>query len=263
MLYLTPALTVYCYCLTALLGLVMGSFLNCLAWRLANGESVSRGRSHCARCGHPLAPRDLVPLVSWLSLRGRCRYCGEPISPRYPAVELTAALVYVSLLARYGLSWTALGYGALASVLLALSLVDLDTQLLPDSLVLAAGLCSLLLLPDAAGPWYLALARSVGSALAVSLPLLALVLAADKLLGRETMGGGDLKLLFAIGLSFPWQQNLLLLILACLLGLVLGFVLVRARPGVPFPFAPALAGAAWLTMLFGRPVLAWYLSLFY
>ena len=104
MLHLSPAITAYILVITALLGLVMGSFCNAWAWRLAHGESIARGRSHCAVCGHTLAARDLVPLLSWLTLRGKCRYCGEPISPRYPAVELVSGLHYVSILLRYDVS---------------------------------------------------------------------------------------------------------------------------------------------------------------
>ena len=261
LLYLTPALTAYLLLLTALLGLVMGSFLNCLAWRLAHNEPVSRGRSHCPACGHTLAARDLVPLLSWLLLRGRCRYCGAPVSPRYPAAELVTALAYVSVVARYGPTLSALRGLVLMSLLIAASLVDLEDGWIPDRLILAGiGAFVLLALPDAAP--LAALGRGLFGALAVALPLLGLVLLADRLLGRETMGGGDIKLLFMIGLYFDWRLNLLLLIAACLLGLALAFILGRARPNAPFPFGPALAAAAWLVLLAGQPALDWYLGLF-
>ena len=118
MLYLTPALTVYILTVTALLGLVFGSFCNAWAWRIAHGESIVHGRSHCAVCGHPLSARDLVPLLSWLFLRGKCRYCGAPISVRYPAVELISALYYLSIVLRFGLSADALRLLILGSLLL-------------------------------------------------------------------------------------------------------------------------------------------------
>lgn len=262
LLYDSPALTAYLLLLTALLGLVMGSFLNCLAWRLAHGEAVSKGRSHCPACGHTLAARDLIPLFSWLLLRGRCRYCGGRISPRYPAAELVTALAYVSVAARYGLTLDALRGLVLLSLLIAASLVDLEEGWIPDRLVLAGiGAFVLLALPDAAP--LAALGRGLFGALAVTLPLLALVLLADRLLGRETMGGGDIKLLFMLGLYFDWRLNLLLLIAACLLGLMLALILGRARPGAPFPFGPALAAAAWFVLLAGRGVLDWYLGLFF
>lgn len=249
-----PLLAAYVLFVAALLGLALGSFCNAWAWRLVHGESIVRGRSHCAVCGHPLAPRDLVPLLSWLSLRGKCRYCGAAISRRYPAVELVSGAYYVTIVLRYGLSVDALRLLALGSLLLTASLVDLDTMELPDGLLLAAALTALLRLPDG---WKSAL---LGAA-AVSVPLLLLVLLADRLLGRETMGGGDLKLVAALGLHFGPLQTLFLLILACVLGLSLGAAMKKARDD-PFPFGPALALAGWLTALWGGPAAAWYLSFF-
>ena len=261
LLFLTPALTAYLLFLTALLGLVMGSFLNCLAWRLAHGESVVRGRSHCALCGHPLSALDLAPVLSWLCLRGRCRYCGEKISPRYPAAELLTAVVYVSVVLRCGLTWAALRFLLLGSVLVALSLVDLEVGLLPDRLLLAGAVGFVVLLLPEQDRWTL-LARGVAGALALFVPMLLLVLLLDKVTGRETMGGGDLKLMALLGLYFGWQVGLFLLILSCFLGLALALLMGRARPGVPFPFGPALALSAWAALLCGRDVVNWYISLF-
>lgn len=254
MLDTAPLLAAYILFIAALLGLVLGSFCNAWAWRLVHGESIVRGRSHCALCGHPLAPRDLVPLLSWLLLRGRCRYCGAPISPRYPAAELVSALYYLTIVLRFGLTADALRFLILGSLLLTACLVDLDVMELPDSLLLEAALAALLRLPEG---WKSALL----GALAVSVPLLLLVLLADRVMGRETMGGGDIKLVAVLGLHFGPLQTLFLLILACLLGLCLGAAMKKARDA-PFPFGPALALAGWLTALFGGPAARWYLSLF-
>jgi len=248
--------------LAALLGLVMGSFLNCLAWRLVHGESVLRGRSHCASCGHTLGPGDLVPLLSWLALRGRCRYCGGRISARYPLAELVCAAAYGTLAWRYGFSAETLKFLALASVLLAVSLVDLEDGWVPDRLLLAGAAFRLAALPLEPEPGA-ALLRGLGGAAALFVPLLLLVLAADRLLGRESMGGGDLKLFALLGLYFGWRQGLLLVILSCLTGLVFAVMMGKAGPGRPFPFAPAMAIAAWLTALWGEGVVGWYLSLFW
>jgi len=258
MLQFPAALTAYIWCLALLLGLVFGSFCNAWAWRIVHGESIVRGRSHCAVCGHTLAARDLVPLLSWLLLRGRCRYCGEAISRRYPAVEIVSGAYYLSVVMCYGLSWDALRFLLLGSLLLTAALVDLDTFELPNGLVGAAALCAVLRLP-ASGPgvWRDAL---LGVAL-IAVPLLLLVLLADWLLGRETMGGGDIKLVAALGLHFGALQTLFLLIAACLVGL-LGVACLRRPGGAPIPFGPALTAAAWLAVLFGGRLAGWYLSLF-
>ncbi len=248
--------------LAALLGLVMGSFLNCLSWRLVHGESVMKGRSHCAACGHVLGPLDLVPLLSWLFLKGRCRYCGEPVSVRYPLAELVCGAAYGTLAWRYGFSVETLRLLLLFSLLLAISLVDLEDGWVPDRFLIVGAVGYLLLLPLEPEPMKTLLQGFIGAA-AIFFPLLFLVLAADKLLGRESMGGGDLKLFALLGLYFGWKLDLLLVILSCFTGLVFAVVAGRAKPGKPFPFVPAMAAAAWLTAMWGEAVIKWYLSLFY
>lgn len=260
MLQLSPFLTGYILTVTAILGLVMGSFLNCLAWRLVHHEPITKGRSHCAVCGHTLRAGDLVPVFSWLFLRGRCRYCGEKISPRYPFTELLCAVCYVSLVARFDLSWETLLYLWLFSILLAVSLVDFSDGWIPNSLLVIGG----------AGYFPLAyltgglpmLGAGLLGGLALFLPMLGLILLADKLAGTETMGGGDLKLIGLLGLYFGWQKGWLLLFLACLTGLLGAALAGRMKRGTRMPFGPALALAAWVTALWGERFLTWYGSLF-
>ncbi len=248
--------------LSVLFGLIMGSFLNCLAWRLVHGESVMKGRSHCAACGHVLGPRDLVPLLSWLFLKGRCRYCGEPVSVRYPLAELICGVMYGTLAWRYGFSVETLRFLLLFSLLLAVSLVDLEDGWVPDRFLVIGAAGYLLLLFLEPEPMKALMKGLIGAA-ALFFPLLSVILAADKLLGQESMGGGDLKLFALLGLYFGWKQGLLLVILSCFTGLVFAAVAGKARPGMPFPFVPAMTAAAWLTAMWGEPVIRWYLSLFY
>ncbi len=248
--------------LSAVLGLVMGSFLNCLSWRLVHGESVMKGRSHCAACGHVLGPLDLVPLLSWLLLRGRCRYCREPVSARYPLAELVCGTAYGTLAWRYGFSAETLRFLLLFSLLLAASLVDLEDGWVPDRFLAVGAVGYLLLLPLEPEPMKALIGGSMGAA-ALFFPLLFLVLAADKLLGQESMGGGDLKLFALLGLYFGWKLGLLLVILSCFTGLIFAAATGKARPGRPFPFVPAIAAAAWLAAMWGDSIIKWYLSLFY
>lgn len=290
-----------------LVGLVMGSFLNCLAWRWVNGESVLHGRSHCTSCGHVLGPLDLIPVLSWVASRGRCRHCGTHVSARYPATELLCCLMYVTITWRYGISVETLELIAFASVLLVLSLTDLDSYIIPNATIVAcvsirAAYLAYLFVsgqPDAQA----ILVESLIGAVAVGIPLVVLVLIMDRVLGRESMGGGDLKLYAVAGLYFGWQCSILLILVSCILGIVLAYAGPRpddqarqddtddaepdasgpddnapaednqapsapegspatSRSTQPFPFGPAIAAACWLTMLFGREVLAWYLGLF-
>lgn len=260
MLYLTPFLTAYFLLLAALLGAVLGSFGHCLAGRMLAGESMA-GRSRCPACGHTLGVRDLVPILSYLLLRRRCRYCQAPIHWRYPASELALALAFVLLTLRYNITLELAQFLLLAVILLVLTLCDLDEYLLPDVLLLAGVVVRVAYVLLSGDILTLAL-RSLVGGLSVSLPLLLLVLAADKFLGRETMGGGDIKLLFMLGLYFPWQQNLLLLIVACLLGLALALLFPPKDPQRHIPFGPAISLAAIFVAIFGAKVMGWYLSLF-
>lgn len=239
MLYAAPAITIYSCFIAALLGACMGSFLNCAAWRIVHGESVLRGRSHCDVCGHVLAPRDLVPVFSYVFSRGRCRYCGAKLSPRHAVGEAVAALVFVSLLLRYDISLRTLEAWAVACLLLACAFADLEGYIIPDRFI-AVGvvlfIVTLFFVPD---PGKRAL---------------------DGLIGGVAVGGGDIKLLFLTGLFLGWQKNLLCLLLACVVGLLWG--LVRAKRGQQgLPWGPGIALAAWCTALFGQNLIDWYLSL--
>jgi len=260
MLYLTPALTVFLFTLAAVSGAVMGSFLNCAAWRLVHGESVLRGRSHCVRCGHALTAGDLVPIVSWLALRGRCRYCGRPISARYSLTEALCAAVYCTLLLRFDVSWQFLRYAALLSALLLGALVDMEYRWIPDRVSVISAVLFVPLSLLEGGPSLL-LSGLLGAA-TLFVPLLVIVLALEKAIKTEAMGGGDLKLFALLGLYFGWQQGIFLVLVSCILGL-LGMALAgRLKKRVKAPFAPALYLAAWITALAGGPVLDWYMRLY-
>src|SRR3954466_8810346 len=132
--------------LVGLLGLVIGSFLNVVIWRVPRGQSVVRPPSHCPGGAAPIAPRDNIPVVSWLVLRGRCRHCGNPISKRYPAVELATGALCADLAAWFGPSAELPAYLYLAAVVVALTLIDPDLQRLPDALTLPSDPVGLVLL---------------------------------------------------------------------------------------------------------------------
>lgn len=262
---LSPALAVYLLFVAFITGLVFGSFCNAWAWRLAHGERITKGRSHCPKCNHVLQAIDLVPLFSFLVLRGRCRYCGARISWRYPAAELASALLFVSVALRFPVTepLTILRWLIVGCLLLTLSLVDLETFEIPDRLLVGIVLAFVICTPITSG--LDGVKSGIIGALAVSVPLLVFVLLADKVMGRETMGGGDIKLLAALGLHFGAANMLLLLIVACILGVLIAYFTKNGEESTlykPIPFGPAIAGAAWVVMLFGSKFLAWYLQLF-
>ena len=260
MLYLTPAFTVYCCFVAALLGACMGSFLNCMAWRVVHGESVLRGRSHCDVCGHVLTAGDLIPVVSYLVHRGRCRWCGAKLSARHVWGEAAAAVTFTALLLRYDISLQMLEALLLACVLLACAFADLEGYIIPDRFVAAGAILRIpffFLLPDPMGE---ALDALLGS-LAVGGGLLIVVLLYEKLRKTDAMGGGDIKLMAAAGRFLGWQYTLLAMFFGIVFGGIYGIYLLAAKKAGKkdhFAFGPFLCAGIVIAMLFGGPVLEWY-----
>ena len=261
MLYSTPYITAYCLTLAAVLGLCVGSFLNCLAWRLVHGESVLKGRSHCDACGHVLAPRDLIPVASFLLSRGKCRYCGKKLSRTHLAAELSTAAVFLALLLKYDISLQTLEYALFSSTLLTCAFADLEGYMIPDRCVLfgiALRPVFLLLMKSPVSMWL----DSLLGGFLVAGSLLALVLLYEKLRKVDAMGGGDIKLLFLTGLYLGWKGNLLCLFAACLLGIVFGLIATKGENETPFPWGPSICAAGILAALYGEGLVAAYLGLF-
>lgn len=261
-------------------GTVFGSFLNCLAWRTAHGQSVLRGRSHCAVCNHVLGPADLVPVVSYLALRGRCRYCRQKISPRYMVTEIVSGSAFVVSFIRYGLSLRALQLIILFCILLPLSLVDLETLEIPDRFHIAGIILWVCtgwmgtVFPGrgmgtyawAAGEDWPALtpgvilryyADGLAGGILISVFMLLAVLLFDRILKKESMGGGDIKLYFTVSLFLGTWCGFFNVILSCLTGLVFAFALKAGK----IPFGPSICAAAFISMLAGGGFVNWYLSL--
>ncbi len=259
--YLPAYIQVYLYLLAAVLGAVLGSGLNCLSYRLAREQKwTGKERSVCVHCGHTLATKDLIPVLSFLLLKGKCRYCGKKLSKRYVLTELLLALVFVSLLWRFGLTLNAITPAVLCCCLFCLSLVDLDIQIIPDRFLVIPAIAraaELLLVGGLKG-----LLTGIVPGLIFGGGLLVLSLIMDKVLKKDTMGGGDIKLLALLGMFFPIPQCLLLVLIACVAGIAMASILLKVDAETAFPFGPALAIAAWVTLLVGSPLINWYLGLF-
>ncbi|UZN05163.1 prepilin peptidase [Cellulomonas sp. S1-8] len=191
--------------LAGLLGAAIGSFLNVVVWRVPRGESVVSPPSACPRCGHGIRPRDNVPVLGWLLLRGRCRDCGEPIAARYPLVEAGTGVAFVAatawLLTRDDGLWLLPAVWYLVAIGIALALIDIDTHRLPDALVLPSYVVALVLLAVASagtGQWDALLRALIGGA-ALWVFYFVLVLAYPK-----GMGFGDVKLAGVLGMYLGW-----------------------------------------------------------
>lgn len=247
----------------ALLGLVVGSFLNVVVWRVPRGESVVAPPSHCPSCGHPVRVRDNVPVVSWLLLRGRCRDCGAAISSRYPLVELLTAALFALVAAHFGADPALPAYLYLGALGVALALIDLEVRRLPNALVLPSYPVVLLLLGAAAAVERDAgsIARAVagGAALFGLYFLLALAYPAG-------MGFGDVKLAGLLGLGLGWLGWDSLVVGAFagfLLGGLVGAALIAVRQAgrkTAIPFGPFMLLGALLGVVAGPSIAASYVE---
>lgn len=259
---LSPGLVAYILGLIALLGLVMGSFLHCWAYRFARAQSAIKGRSSCPACGKVLGPAELIPVFSYIIQKGRCRSCGVRLSSRYLLAELLCGAYFASVVWRFDLTPEALKYLVSGTLLFCIAWVDWDIHQIPDRLVLGLLVNLAAFTVAAGGRVGENLLSGLVAGLSVSLPLFILVVIMDRLTGRESMGGGDIKLLFAVGMYFSWQANLLLILTACILGIILSPALRRNSPDADdpkaFPFGPAIVVSYWFVLLWSEPVTKWY-----
>jgi leader peptidase (prepilin peptidase)/N-methyltransferase len=221
--------------------------------------SLSRPGSHCPACGTRIRPLDNIPILSWLMLRGRCRTCKAPISARYPLVEALTAVLSVIVVWQLGPTPAALAALILTWGLIALSFIDLDTQLLPDSLTLPLLWLGLLL---SLGGIFTDPATAILGA-ATGYLLLWLVFHGFRLAtGKEGMGRGDFKLLALFGAWLGWQAVPQILLLSALPGAIVGVALIasgRSQAGQPIPFGPFLSIAGWVSLLWGEAITDGYL----
>ena len=267
----------------AVIGLLVGSFLNVVIhrlpkmmdndWRAQCAElhgqatpdtealSLSVPRSRCPQCGHPITALENIPVISWLVLRGKCSACRAPISSRYPIVEALTSLLSILAAVHFGFGWAAAGALLLIWGLIALTFIDYDTQLLPDSITLALLWAGLLL--NLFGT-YTDLQSAVVGAMLGYLSLWSVYWGFKLVTGKEGMGYGDFKLLAALGAWLGWQTLPLIILLSSLVGALLGIALiVLAKRGrnVPIPFGPYLATAGLIALLWGRELTQAYLRL--
>ena len=264
--------------LGALFGLLIGSFLNVVIYRLPkimerqwaaecaefSGAPVAASekapafnllvpRSACQRCGHRIRWHENIPVLSWLVLRGKCSSCGAPIGVRYPLVELATGLLFFFCIWRWGATPTGLAWCAFSAIVLALALIDWDTTLLPDDMTLPlvwGGLLAALL------KWSpVALDDAVLGAVAGYLSLWLVYWAFKLATGKEGMGYGDFKLFAAFGAWFGWQALVPIILMASVIGAVVGLAMKFGEKGLReggyVPFGPFLAGAGLTAMVFG------------
>ena len=263
------------------LGLCLGSFLNVVIHRLpkmmeqqwqadargvlelpeeapAEPISLSKPASRCPSCGHSIRWYENIPLISWLFLRGKCSSCGTRISLRYPLVELSTALLFAACADHFGNQPTTLLWCGFVAVLVAATMIDWDTTLLPDDLTLPLLWAGLVI---AALGWNIPLKDALWGAVAGYLSLWSVYWLFKLTTGKEGMGYGDFKLLAALGAWLGWSMILPIILGSSVIGAVVGIVMKvsgQLREGVYVPYGPFLAGAGLVVTFAGAPtVMSW------
>jgi len=266
------------YGITALFSLMVGSFLNVVIYRLprmldydwrqecaaltGQDEAAPKGprmslahpRSHCPQCGHPVGVLENIPLLSYLLLRGRCSACKAKIGLRYPLVEAGTALLSVLVVWRFGVGWESAAALLLTWGLIALAVIDLDTQLLPDVIVLPLLWLGLLLSFD---DWFTDSHSAILGATSGYLCLWSVFHLFRLLTGKEGMGFGDFKLFALFGAWLGWQYLPQILLISACTGALTGTALILAGgrdSQVPIPFGPYLAAAGWIGLMWGDAI---------
>jgi leader peptidase (prepilin peptidase) / N-methyltransferase len=247
--------------LFALLGLLVGSFLNVCIYRLPREQSLIWPGSRCATCARTLRWFENIPVISWVTLRGRCRTCGEPIAVIYPLVEITASVVFAGSYLVYGPTPLLAVRTAFACTMIVLFAIDLRHRILPNVITLpgiVAGFVASLFLPP--GP----ISSLVGIAIGGGV-LFLLSEGYYRLRGHEGLGMGDVKMLAMIGAFLGWRLTLVTLLLASLAGSAIGLSLIATSRGgmkTALPFGTFLAVGALVASVVGEQLLEWYLALY-
>lgn len=265
------------------LGLLVGSFLNVVAYRLpkmlmrdwrAQAREVLEmptkdveetfnlvlPNSSCPNCGHEIKPWENIPLLSWLFLRGKCSGCKQAISVRYPLVELACGVLSGVIAWQFGVSWETLAMLVLTWGLLAMSLIDADQQILPDALVLPLLWLGLIL--NSFG-LFTSLPDALWGAVIGYMSLWSIFWLFKLVTGKEGMGYGDFKLLALLGAWGGWQVLPLTILLSSVVGAVLGVIILRLQRNSysnPIPFGPYLAVAGWIALIWGDAITSSYLQ---
>ncbi|MCJ7590503.1 MAG: A24 family peptidase [Woeseiaceae bacterium] len=275
--------------------LLIGSFLNVVIYRLPimmerewreqadellnspSDQDLPEGRfdlvmprSRCPSCGTLITAWQNIPLISYLFLRGRCATCKVPISMRYPAVELLTALLAATVAWHFGAGWEALMAIVLSITLVAIAMIDADTQLIPDSIVLPLmwlGLAMSLFHPmPGANSLFISPRDAIVGAMAGYLTLWSVFWLFKIVTGKDGMGYGDFKLLAALGAWLGWQQLPMIIMMSAVVGAAINIVAIVARGkdrSIPIPFGPYLAAAGWITMIWGETIKNTYFDLMF
>jgi len=243
-----------------ILGLMVGSFSNVCIYRIPRNESIIYPASHCPKCRSNISPKDNIPLLSYILLKGRCRNCKSKISIQYPIVELLTGLIYLIIYLIYGLSVQSLIYIILSAALIIIAFIDLNEQIVPDVISLPGIVIGFIL------SFFVPYISFINSALGIVVGggiILIIGLVGSVIFKKEVMGGGDVKLAAIIGAFLGLKYIVISLFLGFFLGALAGIFLIlskiKSREDM-VPFGPFIVLGSMITLLWGEKIISWYLG---
>ena len=246
-----------------LIGLIIGSFLNVCIYRIPKSQSIVYPSSHCYQCKSPLKPLDLIPVFSYIFLGGRCRYCNTQISIRYMLVELLTGIIFLLLFFKYFLSINYIFYAILLCILIIITFIDYDHQIIPDGLIVSGFLLGLL--------YKLTLYLFIKESIGIINSLLGFFVGGGLFLliaviSKGGMGGGDIKLMAMLGFLLGWRYIIFISLLSFIIGSIIsiGLLLIKVKTRKDtIPFGPFIALATFISILYYEPIVSWYIKFIY
>lgn len=246
-----------------LIGIIVGSFLNVCIYRIPQNQSIVSPSSHCFHCHTPLKPSDLIPVFSYVFLRGKCRYCNTKFSIRYLMVEVLTGIIFLILSFKYGLSSNYIFYIILACILICITFIDYDHKIIPDELILLGFVFGLLykltlylFMKEPIGFMNTILGFSLGGGLFLLIAILS----------KGGMGGGDIKLMAMLGFWLGWRHIIFISFLSFIIGSIIsiGLLLTKVKTRKDaIPFGPFITLSTFVSILYYEPIMSWYINFIY
>lgn len=244
------------YLIIFIFGTIIGSFLNVCIYRMPRNQSIAYPPSHCTNCNNNLKPYDLIPILSYILLKGRCRYCREKVSERYPIIEFLTGILYVLVYVKYGIAIDAIKYIIMVSILIVIGMIDLDTTNIYFKTTLVGFIVAVTFLAIHAYRGLSVMNYIYGGIIGGG--TLALII----LITKGGMGWGDAEICFVCGLFLGLKLTLLMLFLSFVIGSLIGLALISLKRKTRkdyIPFGPFIVLASIITILWGQGIITWYL----
>ncbi len=248
-----------------IMGTIFGSFYNVCIYRIPEKQSVANPPSHCYSCKNRLKPRDLIPILSWIFLKGKCRYCGIKISQRYAAIELLTGILFALTYIVFGFEFKTIYYMILISLLIIITFIDLDHYIIPDEIIIIGSIIALVVNLLGYGVTF---SDGIKGSIIAGGGVLLVTLGIEYIVKKEVMGGGDIKLYAMLGLFLGIKLTLLTILLSIYIGGIYGVIFIiysklkKKEFNSIVPFGPFISVASLISMLYGNKIIDFYINCF-